>query len=180
MALQQTRIDNSNCICEQSQQSSLSPGLVADDEHLYFILTEPDYWDRKDGRFTNAAFSKSKLWDPEPKKRISVARKKHTGRNTIKKYVIEPQNKKNANREFYAAAIAAVEEIRHIEHEQSRAFCVFDDGINGFIGHAIVGASDRLIVNHPSKNVKNEIRQRLVKCFQKTKVILLETIPEEP
>lgn len=111
--------------------------------------------------------------------RVSVARKSYTGRNTLQKSVIEPQLEKNPARKFDAVALAAVEEIRRIEHDESRAFCAFDDGIEGFIGHGIVGASDSLIDKPPSKSVQTQLRQKLVKCFQQAETTLLNNIPEE-
>lgn len=167
-----------SCACEEVQQSALSPGVVEDDELIYFAIVRPDMWDEGRGKLSNNAFGRSKLWDQEPKKRPSVARATHTSRQILLDRVIEPQRLRNPNRSCGKVGVALTRDIREIAHGDANdpCFCLIDDGNEGFVGHGLISPADKFIAAVPEKNIQSQMRQKLTKLFE-GKVVDLDSIP---
>lgn len=151
------------CSKEKKQQSNHSPGVVSDEEHILYVLLEPDQW--KYGQLTKAAFSDSKLCACD----LSVARQEHTDLDAILENVVVPQIDKNPTRQFVGLLMAPCALIRGLRVGESdgtrgdRATCVIDDGISGYEAHSLMAYSES--VRRQNRNVRLSVRANLIDTF---------------
>jgi hypothetical protein len=122
------------CPKEAVQQSSLSPGLVSDDEPIVYILVDP--LTVMNGSVKE--FSKSQLKRGD----LSVCRAKHCTTSEAERAIVQPLLSK-PGRSFEGALWMPCQRIRSITLGESRvgAFCVIDDGLQDYRAHAVLAFS---------------------------------------
>lgn len=150
------------CEKEKSKQSVHSPSVVSDDEYLVYVVLEPDQY--KDDELSTAAFSKSKLKDGD----LSICRKAYSNAADIRQNIVDPQIENKPHRREVGALQAQCSDVRSIltDNPVCRAFCVNDDGLEGFEAHALLAFSDPTKApNFWNANDRLAIRANLVRSF---------------
>lgn len=153
---------NADCVAELTQQRAASPGVVKADEKLAYILLDPDQW--KEGRLTNAAFSKTRLKAGD----LSVARASYCSVEQVEEHVVKPQLDRDPGRKLVGAFLARCADIRDIKAQQppARAICVVDDGSDELPGHALLGYSEATKAQgFWERNRREAIRANLTLAF---------------
>jgi hypothetical protein len=145
------------CPQEQTQQREHSPGLVASDEDILYLLLHPRHY--ADHGVTAEAFSKKKLMA----RSLSVARQRHTSRVELEERVIKPQLARNQQLTFVGMLRAHCASIRALTMRGGRAVCVIDDALAVYPGHAVLGFAATTPAFRPSEQVA--IRERLLEVF---------------
>jgi hypothetical protein len=158
------------CPRELAQQSPHSPGVVQDAETLLYVLREPKYYEA--GTLTIAAFTKGELQETQ----VSVCRRDITTYEVIQAHIAQPFLAGAPGRSVTHGLIALCQAVRAIliYGTQAKAFCVHDDGLDGFPGHTVIGFSDETRVagfweavnNRLGKNGKVAARGDLTECFR--------------
>ena len=156
------------CECEDSQQSVHSPGVVANEEPIIFVLTDPltiEHGSVKD-------FSKSEL----KKKRLSICRSKYSTSEQLKEQVVDVLLVGSSRRTHVGALWAECHEIRAVCLGASEvgAFCVIDDGLEDYKAHGVLGYSD---ANLSLRNEREAARGNLKELFVRRGVLSLPECP---
>ena len=124
------------CPAESVKQSQHSPSVVSDGESIVYALVEPITY--RDGSVT--LISKSKLKDNEQ----SVCRAHYCTGADAKSKITEALIERDPSRIDQGFLYAHASEIRAVLLGETGegAFCVIDDGLDGFEAHAVLGFSN--------------------------------------
>ena len=136
-------LEKPECECELESISAYSPGLVSVDEILARLVYSPLHLDADTGEVTEAAFS-----DVQDKG-LSVLRLEHLAGPAIgdigRKKQADDRAKAKTDRIFLGTVNASVQAIRNLiydgeghGHSVSRAFCIYDSGLQHNPAHADV------------------------------------------
>ena len=147
------------CIEEDEQQSSCSPGTVRDEESLARFIYRSDHL-ADDGELAPAAFPVQDFLD-RGRGGLSVARLDHMTPIDVQRHVVALVGSGNA-RATKGMAVAETRGIRAIRNDGARTFCVVDDGKPDFQAHA----ATRLADSHGmSRSSVRRVRRQLMRSF---------------
>ena len=146
------------CIEEDEQQSSHSPGTVRDEETLARFIWRSDHL-AEDGELAPAAFPVQDFLDLS-RGGLSVARLDHMTAVEIRRHaaLVGDGNATTAR----GRAVAETKDIRAIRANDARVFCVLDDGQPDFPAHAATRLADMRGV---SRSSARRVRNLLMRVF---------------
>jgi hypothetical protein len=116
-----------------------SPGVVLDQEIIVRVLFDPDDW--QDGAVNPGKLGIKRLRRSE----FSVARSDHCNADTIRSQVIEKRGVGKNPQKYIGVIKAMCSDIRYSvgNFALTRLFCVHDDPLENFAGHALIGFSEQ-------------------------------------
>lgn len=153
---------SSDCPRETTQQSKLSPSIVADSEYVLRAVYRTDHID-SDNNLTTTNIPLQQIIEPKGDG-YSVNRESLFTFEIASKLANEFEEK-NSKNEFQGFCKASVKSIRALrkdnEGTQIRTFCVLDDGLENNEAHALITPSKTLRVSDAEKKVSNAEKNRL-------------------
>lgn len=123
------------CIEENEQQSSYSPGIVRDEERLARFISRREHL-AGDGELAPAAFPVQDFLD-RGRGGLSVARLVHMMPTDVQRHVHALAGS-GSTKTAKGMAVAETRDVRTIRMAGARTFCVVDDGKPDFQAHASV------------------------------------------
>jgi hypothetical protein len=143
----QAHIDRSrpDFICENETCSGHSPGAVADDEEIAFILVHPNHYDAVREKVVPAAF------DELIKRDLSVLRTLYGTKQEAEtiRSALAARAQPGKPREFNEACVAPVSEVRAREIDGARAMAVYDTALPHIPAHASIFTTETVLNNRP-------------------------------
>lgn len=127
---------------KQSKFSPDPPGVVENSESIGRLIIAPEHVDEETGEIKTAAFKKEQLAGDG----LSVARLSFATKEELKA-VGEDLAGRRAETKFCGLIQAEVREIRRLNSDGARIFCVLDDGLEEFYSHALVLSSKSCRIN---------------------------------